>query len=87
MLDLFAFCAGIYLGLNFNVLVLGPFCLLGAGAYVTASTAAGHSLSASVLDLVLPIITVQMGYFLGLTARSPFAMLLARLKLGPSRQA
>lgn len=86
MLPLLAFFAGVYLGLHFNVLALAPFCVLGAGAYVMASSAAGHSVFNSVLELGVPFVTVQMGYFLGLTARGPLASLLARFNLGPSRQ-
>lgn len=87
MMPLLAFCLGVYLGLHFNVLVLGPICVLGAGAYFTVSTASGHGLSASLLWVLLLLVTVQIGYFLGLTARAPAAMLRARLNLGPSRQA
>jgi hypothetical protein len=87
MLPLLALFVGIYLGLYFNVLMLVPSCVLGAAAYVMASAAAGHNLSDSVLELALLFVTVQMGYFLGLTARAPLAILLARFNLGPSRQA
>lgn len=87
MLLLLALGIGIYLGLHFNILVLAPFCGLGAIAHVMASAAADHSLSESLLELALPLFMVQTGYFSGLTARAPMAILLARFNLGPSKHA
>jgi hypothetical protein len=87
MITLLVFGLGLYLGLHFNVLVLAPICVTGAGAYIAVATASGNGLVASLLSALLPIVTAQMGYFLGLTARTPVAMLRARLNLGPSEQA
>jgi hypothetical protein len=84
MLPLLACGAGIYLGLHFNILVLLPFSLLGAGAYIFSSWASGQSLFDSANILLFPIISVQAGYMLGLTARETYGQLLARLNIGQS---
>lgn len=86
MLLLFAFAAGIYLGLYFNILVLAPFCLLGAGAYLATSISAGQSLLGAATALVLPLVAVQIGYFLGLISRDALSVFLVRLNLRPSKR-
>jgi hypothetical protein len=86
MLPILACCAGIYLGLYFNILVLVPFSLLGAGAYIASSLAAGQGLAESAGSLIVPMILVQAGYMLGLTAREAYAHVLVRLKIGHSRR-
>lgn len=86
MLPLLACGAGIYLGLYFNILVLLPFSMLGAGAYIVSSWAAGQSVFDSSLVLLLPIIAIQAGYMIGLTARDAFGQLLARLNTGQSKR-
>jgi hypothetical protein len=87
MLALLACCAGIYLGLHFNILALIPFSLLGAGAFIAFSLSADQSLLESAMRLIVPMIFVQAGYMLGLTLREAHAHLLARLKIGQSRRA
>jgi len=86
MLPLLACAAGIYLGLYFNILVLLPFSILGAGAYVFSGWAAGQSFIDSAAILLFPMISVQAGYMLGLTAREAYGQLRARLNIGQSRQ-
>jgi hypothetical protein len=86
MLPLLACGAGVYLGLHFNILVLLPFSVLGAGAFIFSSWASGQSFLDSASVLLLPIILVQAGYMLGLTARETYGQLLARLKIGQSKQ-
>jgi nitric oxide reductase large subunit len=86
MLPLLACGAGIYLGLHFNILVLLPFSILGAGAYIVSSWAAGQSLFDSAAVLLFPMIAVQAGYMLGLTARETYGQLLARLNIGQSKR-
>jgi hypothetical protein len=86
MLPLLAFCAGIYLGFHFNILALLPFSLLGAGAYIASSLAAGHGFAATATALVIPLVTLQAGYMLGLTMRPVYEQLLARLNIGQSRR-
>jgi hypothetical protein len=86
MLALLACCAGIYLGLHFNILALLPFTLLGAGAFIASSLTSGQGLLESFASLIIPMIAVQAGYMLGLTARESYAHLLVRLKIGQSRR-
>lgn len=87
MLPFLACCAGIYLGLYFNILVLLPFSSLAAGAFLATSVAAGQGLAESAGSLIVPMILVQAGYMLGLTAREGYAHLRGRLKIGLSRRA
>lgn len=86
MLPLLACGAGFYIGLHFNILALVPFSLLGGGAFIISSWASGQSLFDSAAVLLLPMITVQAGYMLGLTARESYAQLLARLNIGQSKR-
>ena len=86
MLPLLACAVGVYLGLHFNILVLVPFSLLGAGAYVASSLASGQNLFESLAFVLFPIISLQAGYMLGLTARETYGQLLARLNIGQSKR-
>ena len=86
MLPLLACAVGIYLGLHFNILVLVPFSLLGTGAYVASSLASGQSLFGSLAIALFPIISLQAGYMLGLTARETYGQLLSRLNIGQSKR-
>jgi hypothetical protein len=86
MLPLLACAAGIYLGLHFNILVVLPFSILGAGAFIASGWASGQSLSETVSVLLFPMILVQAGYMLGLTARETYGQLLARMNIGQSRR-
>ena len=86
MLALLTCAAGIYLGLNFNILVLLPFSILGAGAYIFSGWATGQSLIDSVAVLLFPMISLQAGYMLGLTAREAYAQLRVRLNIRQSGQ-
>jgi hypothetical protein len=87
MLLLLALATGLYLGLYFNVLVLAPFCTLGAGAYLVTSLWSGQGMLGSAAELILPLIAIQLGYFLGLIGRDSLAGMRARLNLGPSKRA
>ena len=86
MLPLLACAAGIYLGLHFNILVLLPFSLLGAGAYIFSPWAASQSLIDSATVLLFPMVSVQAGYMLGLTARESYMQLRTRLNIGHSKR-
>jgi nitric oxide reductase large subunit len=86
MLPILACGAGIYVGLHFNILALLPLSCLGAGAYVTASLAAGQDLLDSAGLLLFPLLTVQAGYFLGLTIRPAYSNLRARLNIEHSER-
>jgi hypothetical protein len=77
---------GIYLGLHFGVLALLPFSVLGAGALLASSWMAGQDLFLSAGGLILPLIFLQAGYFLGLISREVYAQLLTRLNISPSKQ-
>ena len=86
MLPILACCAGIYVGLHFNILALLPFSVLGAGAYVVSACANGQGLVDAVAAVALPIVTVQLGYFLGLTTRPAYHFLRSRLNIGHSER-
>jgi len=81
MLPLLACGAGFYLGLYFNILVLLPVSVLGAAAFIFSSWSSGHSFFDSVSVLLFPLIAVQAGYMLGLTARGSYRQLRARLNI------
>jgi hypothetical protein len=86
MLILLACGVGIYLGLHFGVLALLPFSIFGAGALLASSWMAGQELFVSASGLLLPLILLQAGYFLGLTSREVYAQLLTRLNISQSKQ-
>jgi len=87
MLPILACAAGIYVGLHFNVLALLPLSVLGAGAYIVSALANGQSLLDGAAVVVLPIIAVQIGYFLGLTTRPAYLHLRSRLNIRHSERA
>ena len=86
MLPLLAFGAGIYLGLYFDILILFPFSLVGAGAFIFSSWGSGQSLFDSASALIFPLISVQAGYMCGLTAREAYGQLRARLNIGQTKR-
>jgi hypothetical protein len=86
MLLLIAFGAGIYIGLHFNILGLLPFSILGVGAFVFSSWSLEQSPFDGASVLLVPFISVQAGFMLGLTAREPYGQLLARLNIGQSKR-
>jgi hypothetical protein len=81
MLPLLACGAGVYLGLNSSVLVLLPVSLIGAGAYLFASLGSGGGLYECFASVLIPLISVQAGYMIGLTARDAYSQLAGRLGL------
>jgi hypothetical protein len=87
MLAFLACGIGLYIGLQFNVLALLPLSVLGSGAYILSSWSAGISPLHSASQLIPALIAVQLGYFLGLTAREGYRHLLVRLKTGQSWRA
>jgi hypothetical protein len=86
MLPILACGAGIYVGLHFNILALLPLSVLGAGAYVVSAWANGQGLLDGLAVVALPIITVQAGYFLGLTTRPAYSHLRSRLNIRHSER-
>jgi hypothetical protein len=86
MLPILACCAGIYVGLHFNILALLPLSILGAGAYMVSAWASGQGLLDGLAVVALPIIAVQAGYFLGLTTRPAYLHLRSRLNVRHSER-
>jgi hypothetical protein len=86
MLPILACCAGIYVGLHFNILALLPLSVLGAGAYLVSAWANGQGLLDSLAVIALPVIAVQAGYFLGLTTRPAYMHLRSRLNIRHSER-
>jgi hypothetical protein len=84
MLIIFACFAGTMLGLIFNVAILLPVILVGTTAYAAAS--AGQNPLAIVLAIVILTVSLQAGYFIGLTCRDLFAQILARLNIVQSKR-
>ena len=80
MLPVLACGAGVYLGLYFNLLALLPFSVLATGAYILSAWQSGQSFLPSVWNLLFPIIAIQAGYMLGLTARDAYRQILQRLR-------
>jgi nitric oxide reductase large subunit len=87
MLPLIACGVGIYVGLHFNVLALLPLSVLGAGAYVVTAWSNGQSLLSSMAAVILPIIAVQVGYFIGVTTRPAYLHLRSRINIRHSERA
>jgi hypothetical protein len=85
MLVLLACSVGIYLGLNFSVMVLLALSFLGAGAF-GLSFWSGSGFSDGFRDVLVPLISAQAGYMLGLTARDTYGHLLTRLNIGQSKR-
>lgn len=82
-----AICAfGIYLGLNFNVLILIPVTLAGFAVFETSASLAGQGFIMGAATALLHVFLCQAGYMLGLTAREPLRQLLVRLKFRQSKR-
>jgi hypothetical protein len=79
MVPLLACFAGIFLGLNFKVLVLLPICLIGCTIFIFVNLSSGVSAGATMGDLLVAFISLQGGYMLGLTSRDAYGNILARL--------
>src|SRR5436190_311158 len=71
MLLLLACGAGIYLGLNFNIFALLPVSLLGLGTFIFVSLSSEYDSSWSLQVGLLPFISMQAGYMIGLVMRAP----------------
>ena len=85
MLIILACLAGVLLGLAFNVFVLLPVTLAGALSYVFLSQ--GQGVSGLATAILVPAISLQAGYMIGLTGREMVAQLRARLNLVQSKRA
>ena len=87
MLPLIAGGVGIYVGLHFNVLALLPLSVLGAGAYIVTAWSNGQGLLNGLIAVILPIIAVQVGYFIGVTTRPAYLHLRSRINIRHSERA
>ena len=85
MVVLLACGVGIYLGLNFSVLVLLALSFLEAAAF-SLSVWSGTGFSDGFRDVLVPLFSAQAGYMLGLTARDTYGHLLTRLNIGQSKR-
>lgn len=87
MLTILAWLAGVLLGLTFNVFVLFPVTIAGALAYAFLSQGQGQGLGEATGAILIATVSLQAGYMIGLTGRSAFAQILARLNIAQSRRA
>jgi hypothetical protein len=85
MLSLVVFGASVYLGLYFNIAILLPFSLA-AGALFLLSGPAAQGFIDNVKLLMPPLILVQAGYMVGLTAREFYGQLRVRLNIGQTKR-
>jgi hypothetical protein len=81
MLIILACLTGVLLGLTFNVFVLFPVTIAGVLAYLFLSQ--GQGLGTAIL---IPAISLQAGYMIGLTSRDAFGQILARLNIAQSKR-
>jgi hypothetical protein len=84
MLIILACLAGVLLGLTFNVFILFPATIVGILACAFLSQ--GQVLGAAIATLLVPAISLQAGYMIGLTGRDTFSQLLARLNIAQSKR-
>ena len=84
MLIILACLTGVLLGLTFNVFILFPVMIAGILAYAFLSQSQGFG--AATAAIVIPAISLQAGYMIGLTGRDTFAQLLARLNIAQSKR-
>jgi hypothetical protein len=82
MLTILACLTGVLLGLTFNVFVLVPVTLAGALAYAFLQPGQGFG----TIAVVVPAISLQAGYMIGLAARDMVSQLLARLNIAQSKR-
>jgi formate/nitrite transporter FocA (FNT family) len=61
--------AGIFLGLKYNFLVLIPVTIVTGSICWASSLMSGVTLSATLIDVIIPGASLQAGYMLGLTSR------------------
>jgi hypothetical protein len=84
MLIILACLAGVLLGLTSNVVVLLPVTLTGALAYAFLSSGQGFGTVAAAF--LIPAVSLQAGFMLGLTARDMLAQLRAKLNIAQSKR-
>jgi hypothetical protein len=79
--------AGIFFGLYYNFLVLIPIALAAALTCSAGAVLHGHTISAALLAIVIPVVGLQAGYMLGLTSRDLLSQFLSRFNALPSKRA
>jgi hypothetical protein len=84
MLIILACLACVLLGLTFNIFVPFPVTIACTLAYAFLSTWQG--LGAATEPILIPAVSLQAGYMIGLTGRDVFAQLLARLNSAQSKR-
>ena len=84
MLIILACLAGVLIGLTSNVVVLLPVTLAGALAYAFMTPEQG--LGAAAAALLVPAVSLQAGFMLGLTGRDVVAQLRAKFNIAQSRR-
>ena len=86
MLPLLACVAGIFLGLNFRVLILLPTSVVFAAIFIFHNMSLDLRFYAHIGDLLVPLILAQAGYMLGLVGRDTYAQIIARLQAPQSNR-
>lgn len=84
MLIILACLAGVLIGLTSNVVVLLPLTLV--IALVCAFMTPGQGLGAAGAAVIIPAVSLQAGFMLGLTARDVVAQLRAKLNIAQSKR-
>lgn len=84
MLIILACAAGVWLGLNFTVLVLVPGFV--AAAAIEFMFFGHQSASQTLLDLLAIGLSLQCGFMIGLTGRDLFVQLKAKLNPAQSKR-
>jgi hypothetical protein len=83
----FAACAfGIYLGMQFNVILLAAVSLAIMALASALAVLSGAGGLEAATTAVLNVFLCQAGYMLGLTAREPIAQLMTRIRLRQSER-
>ena len=77
---------GIFFGVYFNFLLLLPVTLAIIIACSTVAASHGHTVSGTLLVILVSVIALQGGYMIGLTSRDFLSQFLSRLHLIPSKR-
>lgn len=77
MLIILACCIGIYLGLTCGALVLLPLSGIGAGMFFW-SLWAGSNFWAAFIEVLIPVISIQAAFMVGLVVRGCYGQLMDR---------
>jgi hypothetical protein len=86
MLLISAGALGAFLGLNYNFLVLVPVTLVLVLTFGGQALMDGQTILSALVTAILPSISMQAGYMVGLTAREMTQQFLARFSGAQSRR-